>query len=57
MTTERMKLVELLKPNSENEKPKIKQITLVFHPDLVVFEEESYKNWANYMLPSWICPK
>lgn len=57
MTTERMKLLELLKPNGENEKPKIKQITLVFHPDLVVFEEESYKNWANYMLPSWICPK
>lgn len=43
MTTERMKLLELLKTNSANEKPKIKPITLVFHvyPDLVVFGKES----------------
>lgn len=43
MTTERMKLLELLKPNGENEKSKIKPITLMFHvcPDLVVFEKES----------------
>lgn len=42
MTTERMKLLELLNPNSANERPKTKPITLVFHvyPDWAVFEEE-----------------